>query len=155
MPFAIANLTNFKLFSAPLERPDFFFLGLPSVGLGKGKNVLVGRARRKTLSFFSFQLPKLSRFSQKKLSKKIQSYPKLSRAIQNYPMLSQAIQSNRELSLAIPSNRELSLANLSHPRLSSAILGYPVLTEERLVAPRTPRRLAFSRYLTGSTTPYG
>ena len=34
------------------ERPDFFLLGLPSVGLGKGYSILVGEARRKRVTFF-------------------------------------------------------------------------------------------------------
>ena len=33
------------------ERPDFFLLGLPSVGLGKGYSILVGEARRKRVTF--------------------------------------------------------------------------------------------------------
>ena len=37
----------------------FFFLSLPSVGLGKGKNALAGRARRKRISFFPLAFPKL------------------------------------------------------------------------------------------------
>ena len=101
--FGISNLTNSKAFSAPFERLDFFFLGLPAVGLGEGKNVLVGRARQKTLSFFSFKLPKLSHLNAKivvitKLSKKNQSYPKLSRTLQNRFKLSATIKSYLELS---------------------------------------------------------
>ena len=38
----------------------FFFLGLALLALGKVYNVLAGEARQKRLSFFSFQLQKLS-----------------------------------------------------------------------------------------------
>ena len=71
MHFGISNLTNFKTFSAPFERPDFFFLGLPSVGLGGEKNDLVGRARQKRISFLPlafpehFELPILGHFGTK------------------------------------------------------------------------------------------
>ena len=37
----------------------FFLLGLPSVGLGKRKNVLMGRTRRKRISFFPLAFPEL------------------------------------------------------------------------------------------------
>jgi hypothetical protein len=37
-----------------LKEPNFFFLGLATLGLGKGCNVLVGESRRKSVSFFPF-----------------------------------------------------------------------------------------------------
>ena len=36
------------------EDLEIFFLGLPTVGLGKGQNILLGEARRKKAQFFPF-----------------------------------------------------------------------------------------------------
>ena len=123
----------------------FFFLGLPSVGLGKEKNVLVGRARRKTLSFF---LSHFLNFSTKiavitELSKIIQTiwnYQKLSGTIknvriasENYPELSKTIRSYQKLSGTIKkctdSFRKLSGTIKNYPELSKAIRNYQKCTD--------------------------
>ena len=130
LPFSnlgISNLTDFKAFSPPFERLDFFFPRPPFGRPREREECFSGEGAPKNAQFFF-----LSNFLNLVIlaknrcdSKAIQKNPELSKIIQCYPKLSRAI--------------------VNYPWLTRAILGYPRLSHPNRGtsgSPADPRRVS-------------